>query len=157
AALSFAAPEKVRFRCKLAGFDSDWIEAGGSRTMRYAKVPPGSYQFQVTACNNDGIWHEEGAVIALVVAPFWWETVWFRVGAALVACSAVCGMVLVQRQKRLEIERLRVRIAGDLHDEIGSSLWSITLLSKMLQQGGALGEEEKRDAGEIHRIASQTS
>ncbi|MGN6386474.1 MAG: sensor histidine kinase, partial [Verrucomicrobiota bacterium] len=157
AALSFAAPEKVRFRCKLAGFDDDWIDAGGSRTMRYAKVPPGTYDFQVTACNNDGIWNEEGAVIALIVAPFWWETIWFRVGAALVACSVFSGIILVQRQKRLEIERLRVRIAGDLHDEIGSSLWSITLLSKMLQQGGTLGEEEKRDAGEIHRIASQTS
>lgn len=157
AALSYAAPEKVRFRCKLSGYDNDWVEAGGSRTMRYARVPPGKYRFQVTACNNDGLWNTTGASVALNVSPFWWETAWFRIAAALLAGGAVLYLLQLRRQRRREIEHLRVRIAGDLHDEIGSSLWSITLLSKMLQQGSSLGDEEKRDAGEIHRIATQTS
>jgi len=67
------------------------------------------------------------------------------------------GLYQLRRARRREIERLRVRIAGDLHDEVGSSLWSITLLSKILQEHGKMGEEERRDMAEIHRIAVQTS
>lgn len=157
AALSYAAPEKVRFRCRLSGYDNDWVEAGGNRTMRYARVPPGKYQFQVLACNNDGLWNTTGASVAMIVSPFWWEALWFRLGAAVVAGGAILAILQLRLQRRREIERLRVRIAGDLHDEIGSSLWSITLLSKMLQQGRSIGDEEKHDASEIHRIATQTS
>lgn len=157
AALSYAAPEKVRFRCRLSGYDGGWVEMGASRTVRYPRVPHGEYRFEVTACNNDGLWNARGASTVVQVIPFWWETQWFRLGIACLGGGAALGFLHVRRLRKREIERLRVQIAGDLHDEIGSSLWSITLLSKMLQQGGSLGDEEKRDAGEIHRIATQTS
>ena len=58
---------------------------------------------------------------------------------------------------RREIERLRVRIASDLHDDVGSNLWSITLLSRILAKQGSLGAEEQQDVNEINRIAVQTS
>jgi signal transduction histidine kinase len=67
------------------------------------------------------------------------------------------GLYQMRRMRRREIERLRVRIAGDLHDDIGSSLWSITLLSRMLIKHANLGAEERQDLEEIHRIAVQTS
>jgi ligand-binding sensor domain-containing protein len=156
-ALSYTAPEKVRFRCRLSGFDNDWVEVGSSHTMRYTRIPPGTYQFEVIACNNDGLWNTAGATLGVHASAFWWETTWFRIGGLLSLATGAIGMVLLRRQRRHELERLRVRIAGDLHDEIGSSLWSITLLSKMLQQDGDLGEEGKQDAAEIHRIATQTS
>ncbi len=157
AALSLAAPEKVQFHCRLTGFDRDWVAEGRNRSALYTKVPPGRYVFQVRACNNDGVWNQTGARVALALAPFWWNTAWFRLTALGALGALALGLVRVRRARWREIERLRVRLAGDLHDELGSSLWSITLLSQMLQKHGAMGEEERRDVGEIHRIATRTS
>jgi ligand-binding sensor domain-containing protein/signal transduction histidine kinase len=156
-ALSLTAPEKVRFRCQLSGFDRDWIEMGVNRTALYTRLPPGRYRFHVLACNNDGAWNETGAGVALVVAPFWWQTWWSKTAAAAAVAGLLAGLVQMRRTRRRLIENLRLRIASDLHDEIGSSIWSITLLSQLLHKYGAMGEEERHDVGEIHRIATQTA
>ncbi len=156
-ALSLTAPEKVRFRYLLEGFDREWNEVGSSRTARYTQVPPGRYRFRVQACNNDALWNMAGAGVAVTVLPFWWQTAWFKWAALAGTTGAGLGLYQLRRARRREIERLRVRIAGDLHDEVGSSLWSITLLSKMLQEHGHVGAEERRDLAEIHRIAVHTS
>lgn len=156
-ALSLTAPGKVRFRYQLEGFDDDWSEPGAGREARYPKVPPGDYRFRVVACNNDGVWNETGADVAVVVAPFWWATVWFQLSVLLVVAGVLGGLYRLRQLRRRDIERLRIRIASDLHDDIGSSLWSITLLSRMLTKHGKLGPEERQDLDEIHRIAVQTS
>jgi ligand-binding sensor domain-containing protein len=156
-ALSLAAPEKVRFRYQLAGFDPDWVEAGSSRKASYTKVTPGHYRFHVRACNNDGVWNETGASLALIVVPFWWDTTLFKLTLLALVGSIAAGLYRLRHARLREMEQLRVQLAGDLHDELGSSLWSITLLSQLLQKHGQMGEEERRDLNEIHRIATQTS
>jgi ligand-binding sensor domain-containing protein/signal transduction histidine kinase len=156
-ALSFTAPGKVSFQYQLEGFDRDWSEVSFSRTARYPKVPPGRYVFRVLARNNDGIWNKTGASAAIVVVPFWWATVGFRLAGALAAMAALGSLYRLRQTRRREIEGLRVRIASDLHDDVGSSLWSITLLSRMLSKHGKLEAQERQDVDEIHRIALQTS
>ncbi|MBV8587172.1 MAG: hypothetical protein JO308_12860, partial [Verrucomicrobia bacterium] len=71
AGLSFCAPEKVQFKYQLKGFDKDWIDAGTRREAYYTNLPPGSYQFRVIACNNDGLWMPEQAAAAttLILQP----------------------------------------------------------------------------------------
>src|SRR5690606_11379523 len=76
-ALSFLAPERVRFRYRLDGYDDAWQEVS-RRTAFYTRVPPGRYTFRVMASNDSGVWNETGASLALVVAPFFYETAWFR-------------------------------------------------------------------------------
>jgi ligand-binding sensor domain-containing protein len=156
-ALSLTAPEKVRFRCQLVCFDRTWVNMGDKRSVQYTQVPPGHYRFRVVACNNDGIWSQIGDSIAVVVAPFWWETSWFKLLVLGILATFVLGLMRQRQIRFRELEKLRMRIASDLHDELGSSLWSITLLSQMLGKHGQLGKDEQRDAGEIHRIAQQTS
>jgi ligand-binding sensor domain-containing protein len=78
-ALSFLFPEKVLFKYKLDGFDNDWTEAGTRRTAYYTNLNHGTYSFHVIACNNDGIWNDDGAVLTMTILPPWWETWWFRV------------------------------------------------------------------------------
>jgi ligand-binding sensor domain-containing protein len=156
-ALSLTAPGKVHFRYRLEGFDTDWSEPATSREARYPKVLPGKYRFQVVACNNDGVWNEAGAGVTIAVVPFWWETLWVRWMVALAMAGTIAGLYQMRRTRHREIQRLRIRIASDLHDDIGSSLWSITLLSRMLTKHGKLGAEERQDLEEIHRIAIQTS
>lgn len=156
-ALSLTSPGKVNFRYQLEGFDREFSEADAVRSARYPKVPPGHYQFRVVACNNDGVWNQTGASVAVVVRPFWWATTWFRASVVLASTAGLAGYLRARRARRREIEQLRVRIASDLHDDLGSSLWSITLLSRMLAKHGKLGDEERQDINEIHRIAIQSS
>jgi ligand-binding sensor domain-containing protein/signal transduction histidine kinase len=101
-ALSFAAPENVQFRYRLEGFDDHWIEAKGTRSASYSRLPEGDYRFQVKACNNDGVWNEAGASFAFSVQPFLWQTWWFRlaaVGSFTIVVFALARYVSVRRVK----------------------------------------------------------
>jgi signal transduction histidine kinase/streptogramin lyase len=97
-ALSFVAPQKVRFRYKLEGHDSEWQDPGTRRQAFYSDLRPGDYRFRVIASNNDGVWNEEGATLAFSVATAWYQTWWFR-GVSLAALLALLWCIY----------RLRVR------------------------------------------------
>jgi signal transduction histidine kinase/ligand-binding sensor domain-containing protein len=86
-ALSYVAPEKVRFRYKLEGQDPDWREVVNEREAQYSNLAPGNYRFRVAACNNSGVWNEAGAFLDFSIAPAYYQTTWFRVScvAAFVA------------------------------------------------------------------------
>jgi signal transduction histidine kinase/ligand-binding sensor domain-containing protein len=77
-ALSFVAGEKVLFRYKLEGRDPNWQDAGNRRQAFYTNLGPGSYRFQVIACNNSGVWNESGTVLSFSIAPAYYQTLWFR-------------------------------------------------------------------------------
>jgi PAS domain S-box-containing protein len=77
-ALSLTVPEKVHFRYRLEGVDKEWQDAGTRREAFYNRLGPGKYHFRVTACNNDGIWNEEGTHLDFNIAPAWYQTIWFR-------------------------------------------------------------------------------
>ena len=75
--LSFIKPEQVRFRYRLEGVDSDWVEAGTRRVAYYSHLPPGSYTFNVIAANSDGVWNTQGASVHVLVVPPFYRTWWF--------------------------------------------------------------------------------
>ncbi|HEY2516125.1 MAG TPA: SpoIIE family protein phosphatase, partial [Polyangiaceae bacterium] len=82
-ALSFTAPERVRFKYRLEGFDQGWVEAGARRVAYYTNLAPGSYRFQVIAANDDGIWNEKGAEVSFVLLPHFYQTLPFYLACAL--------------------------------------------------------------------------
>jgi hypothetical protein len=86
AGLSFVAPEKVRYRYLLEGYDRDWVEAGADRTAHYTGLPPRRYRFRVRASNSDGVWNEAGAAWEFHLAPALHETPWF-LGLGLLAVA----------------------------------------------------------------------
>jgi len=139
--LSFVAPEKVRFKCRLNGFESDWADVGSKRVATYNYIPPGNYSFQVIACNNDGVWNNAGASLKFEVLPYFWQTTWFRVFGGLATALAAGGAVwfftrqrmrrkVERAERQLDIERERSRIARDIHDDLGAQLTRITMLSE---------------------------
>lgn len=75
--LSFVAPERVRFRYKLDGYDENWIEAGTRRTAFYTKLPPGDYTFRVASTNSNGQWNEAEAAMSFTLKPHFYQTKWF--------------------------------------------------------------------------------
>jgi len=140
-AISFAAPDRVLFKYRLQGLEPDWVGPTTKRTISYTPLAPGDYTFRVIACNSDGAWNESNATLAFTVLPFFWQTVWFR-ATVVVASLAFAGLavLLVTRQRYRQqielaerqrgIERERARIAQDIHDDLGSSLTRIILLSQ---------------------------
>ena len=125
-ALSFVAPEKVLFRYKLEGRDGDWRDAGNRRQAFYSDLPPGQYRFRVAACNNSGVWNEEGAFLNFSVAPEYYQTTWFRIMCAVFFLILLWGLYQLrlrqlQRQFNAGIEvrvNERTRIARELHDTL---------------------------------------
>jgi len=134
-ALSLVAPEEVRFRYKLEGYDRDWHDADDRRQAFYTNLPPRNYRFRVMACNNSGVWNETGTYFDFTIEPAYYQTLWFRV-AGLIVFLLVIGLIYqlrlqqVARQVRGRMEeRLeeRERIARDLHDTLLQSVQGLIL------------------------------
>jgi len=128
--LSLVAPEKVRFRHRLLGFDSDWVEAGGRRSASYTSLPPGDYVFQVIASNNDGLWNEEGARLSFRVRPFFYQTTWFYLAIALLLAGAA-GAVHTVRVRGLRLRNAllaeRARVSQEIHDSMSQIMTGVIL------------------------------
>jgi signal transduction histidine kinase/ligand-binding sensor domain-containing protein len=95
-ALSFAAPEKVRFRYKLEGQDPDWKEVVNNREAHYSNLAPGNYRFRVTACNNSGVWNEAGTFLDFSIAPAYYQTTWFRLSCVSAFLALLWGIYRVR-------------------------------------------------------------
>jgi signal transduction histidine kinase len=144
-ALSFVAPERNRFRCRLVGYEDEFREVGTARSAAYTRLRPGSYTLRVTAANSDGLWNDTGATLAVTVEPFLWETLPFR-GAGAALGVLVLGLGIrwfSQRRLRLQVAALerdqavnreRARIARNMHDDVGASLTQIGLLSELARR-----------------------
>ena len=134
-ALSLAIPERVRFRYKLEGSDTQWQDAGGRRQAFYNNLSAGSYRFEVLAANDDGVWNEQPASVSFKIQPAFYETVWFRLGCILAGLLILASVYrwrlqrILQRVDTLHNERIaeRERIARDLHDTLLQSVQGIIL------------------------------
>jgi len=126
AGLSLVVPQRVRFRYKLDGYDTDWQDAGTRHSAFYTNLRPGTYQFVVTACNNSGIWNRQGAAFRFVIPSAWYQTKWSHVLALLTLVMLSYALYLLRmRQYAAAVrerfgERLseRTRIARELHDTL---------------------------------------
>ncbi|MGC4051235.1 MAG: two-component regulator propeller domain-containing protein [Paludibaculum sp.] len=135
AGLNLAAPERVRFRYRLSGFDRDWSEPTSAREATYTNLPPGSYRFEVRASNIDGLWNEPSAGLVMSVEPTIWQSAWLRSFLALAIYAMGFGayhlrLRAVKRQWNLRFqERLdeRTRIARELHDTLLQSFHGLIL------------------------------
>lgn len=151
-ALSFTAPERLRFRYRITGLESAWLDAGTARLASYTHLPPGNFRFEVAASTDGLAWSDPPATVALRVLAPWWKKPWAYALGAAVALGGVAGLVrfftrrrMQRRMRALEqqfaLERERTRIARDIHDDLGANLTQIGLLS-------ATGRE-KRDQSQV--------
>ncbi len=139
AALDYTAPEKNRYAYRLEGFDRDWVYAGTRRYVSYTHLSGGDYVFHVTGSNSDGIWNQEGISLRVHIDPPFYQTWWFLLAVASCIAGGTYFSYRVRLVKLLDLEKLRTRIASDLHDDIGSGLTRIAVLSDVaLQQAETL-------------------
>ncbi|HPH85478.1 MAG TPA: two-component regulator propeller domain-containing protein, partial [Ferruginibacter sp.] len=128
----------------LQGFEKSWTEPTSQHTVTYTNLNPGTYTFHVKGTNSDGVWNEKGSSIKIIILPAWYQTWWFRALLALVIAGGLYGLYRFRVGQLLKMATLRNRIASDLHDEIGSTLSSISLYGesakKMMPDNEAAGK-----------------
>jgi signal transduction histidine kinase len=142
AVLDYSIPEKNQYAYMLEGFDRDWIHAGVRRYASYTNVPPGEYVLRVKGANSDGVWNEGGVAVKITITPPLWETWWFTGLFGVALLVTIGGTIryieirkLRERLRELEkqqaLERERLRISQDVHDEVGAGLTQIAILSEL--------------------------
>lgn len=156
AAYSYLAPAQNRYRYRLDGYDDDWIDSGTRNFTTYTNLDPGEYSFQVQAASGPGAWGEPSPAISFTIAPPPWQTLPFRLAAAAVLVGLLALAYRSRVQHLLEMQRLRLQIAADLHDDVGSNLSSIALLSQMLGGRETLDGLERRQLRRIRAAAEET-
>lgn len=154
AAMDFRKKSGIHYKYYLEGFDKEWIEAGNKNEATYTNLDPGHYTFHVTGANSDGVWNEKGKTIEIIVLPAWYETIWFKIVVFIFIAGALYGLYRYRLKQAIKMMNLRNRIAGDLHDEIGSTLSSISLYSEAAKK--MLNGNEKADKV-LSKINTNTS
>lgn len=170
AGLSFIKPEHARFRYRLEGLDSEWVEAGGRRVAFYSHLPAGHYVFRVIAANSDGVWNEQGATIQITVVPPVWRREWFILLVVVLLAATLTLLVRARinklqraraaqeafsRQLLASQEQERKRIATGLHDSLGQQLlviknWAVIELTATREESAS-----REGLNEISTTASQ--
>jgi signal transduction histidine kinase len=159
--LNLAAAEKNRFRYRMEPAQTKWVEAGDRRIAPYSSLQPGNYFFRVTACNEDGVWNDSPATLAITILPPFWRKPWFLTAATLCLLAMIVGVVhyvstqklhrqLAGLRQQQALEKERARIARDIHDQLGASLTQVSLLGEMV-------ESDKNSPGEVEAHARQIS
>lgn len=135
AALNYINTAANQYKYQLEGVDKQWVNAGRQRIAGYTDIKPGHYTFKIKASNNDGLWNETPVTMEVIILSPWWQTWWFY-GLCFLAASAIIYIIYRVRLKQiLKLYRLRSSIAKDLHDDVGSALSSIAMLSRIAQEG----------------------
>lgn len=153
-ALSLRSPERVRFRYRLEGYDSGWNDAGTRRSVEYTGLPPGAFLFRVSAANDDGLWSEEGAAVALRVLPRFYQTWWFPLLLLGAAAGLVFGVHRVRMRRReaeiFAVMEERRRIAREMHDTL---IQGVVGVSTQLEVASMLlGQGSDRARAQIDRV-----
>jgi signal transduction histidine kinase/ligand-binding sensor domain-containing protein len=149
AGLSFVAPQKVRYRYMLEGFDHGWTDAGTRRAAYYTNIPPGKYTFRVQAANNDGLWSTTGAALSFELRPHFYQTLWFYALLLL----ALAGTILLLLKRRLYVAERefravlgeRSRIAREIHDTLAQGYVGVSVQLEVLAE--LLRQRKMEDAG----------
>lgn len=130
-ALSFIAPENVRFKYKLEGFDDNWIDGGARRVASYTNLRPGNYKFRVIAANNDGVWNESGAAVEFYLQPRFYQAYWFYLICILLLAIAAWQLYRMRVRRMATQFRAvlaeRNRIAREIHDNLAQDILGISV------------------------------
>ena len=170
ASLNLGAADRSRFRHRLyEQQESEWTYSeSGVRDASYPRLPPGTYHFEVSACNEDGVWNSHPAMLTIVVQPHLWQRGWFQAVIILGVFAVIAGLVYYFSTQKLQrelaimrqqeaLEQERARIARDLHDQLGANLTQVALLGEMAETDKNLPEEVEEHARQISQTARETT
>jgi ligand-binding sensor domain-containing protein/signal transduction histidine kinase len=142
ATLDYTNPSVNQYLYRLTGYDKTWIRAGSNPEARYSRLPHGSYHFEIISSNSEGVWTAPVSLLSIIIDPPFWLTWWFRILAAVSAASLIFLLSRFYLKRKMEkqvriieqqlaVNNERLRISRDMHDELGTGLSKIALLSEV--------------------------
>ncbi len=155
-AVEYQDPGAIRLKYRLRGQDEAWIETSNPGFVRFSKLPPGAYTLECLATNADGIWMPGSMAkkLAFFIPTPWWRTWWFYIFCMATTAAIAYGIFAYRLQQALKIERIRVRISSDLHDDVGTILSGLAMQSEILELSAPEPSKPKlRRISELSRSA----
>lgn len=160
ATLDYTNAAVNQYLYRLVGYDKSWISAGKTPEARYSKLPHGSYSFEIMSSNSEGVWSSPVTLLNITLSPPFWLTLWFRIAVVLTMTGIIIYVVkqflkrkmekqLRAIEQQLAVNNERLRISRDMHDELGTGLSKIALLSEVGKNHQATDHNKKI----IHEIS----
>ncbi len=144
--LDYSDPRDNQYSYILEGLQSDWqLTESSARTATYTNLSPGTYVFKVRGSNSDGVWGNNYASIKIVILHPFWQTWWFITLAVILVAAFLYYLSTIRIKNLLAIEKLKSKLAADLHDNIGSGLTEISILSEVASRKNNLGENKSKN------------
>lgn len=132
AALDYTNPANNLYAHYLDGLENDWNYTDAMlRRVYYTNLEPGTYTFRAKGSNSDGVWNQQGVALTIEILPPFWKTWWFVLISILLLGGLVSFLISMKVKHLLAIEKLKVRLAADLHDNVGAGLTEISILSEL--------------------------
>lgn len=155
ASIDFLNTENTSYSYRLEGASNEWIQLGNTNVISFYELPPGKYRLMVRSMNAYGQTTETPAVLKLEVKAPFYLTWWFRLLTLSLTGGVAYSFYRVRNQKRKELEGVRARISRDLHDDIGSTLSSINILTRSAKK--RLHENDHTSLGDsLEKISDRT-
>ena len=145
---NYFKPDKNYYYVRLEGLDEDWSYLGSTPFVRYNKLPPGDYVLHIKGSDSKGNWSEGELAVPITVRPFFYQTWWFYLLVLVLVGGIGYGISRFRHSRLLEMERMRTRIASDLHDEVGSMLSGLSMQAELLEFSVA-----EKDRHRLHYIS----
>lgn len=143
AALSYSDPLDNQYSYMLEGLDEDWKYVDARyRIANYTNLPPGEYIFKVRGANQDGVWNPKESIIYITIRPPFWKTWWFLGFLILALGTGLYYLGSIRTRNELAIEKLKTKLAADLHDNVGAGLTEISILSELVKKDENLVRNE---------------
>jgi two-component sensor histidine kinase/sugar lactone lactonase YvrE len=152
--LSYRNRGQLTYYYKLEGVDKDWVKADGSQSAQYRLLPAGKYNFRVKVENLDGVSAGVTTTMKIIVKPHFWQTGWFISLLLMVFAMIGYGIHRLRLTRVLAVEKIRARVSRDLHDDMGSTLSTINILSSMAK--AKMNTDIKKTAEYIGKIGDNS-
>jgi signal transduction histidine kinase/ligand-binding sensor domain-containing protein len=141
ASLSYAASDQMRYYYQLEGVDKNWVDAGSRRFADYTDLPGGRYLFKVRCENRDRISCAHLTSFYIIIDPPFWRTGWFYLLIAALLLGLLYAAYRYRIRQILQLQAVRNKISKDIHDDVGATLSSISILSEVAKNKIEQGEE----------------
>ena len=143
ASLSFLEPQQINYYYQLKGVNKDWIYAGKQRSAAYANLSPGTYTFNVKCETRDGIPCKKITSLIIIIHPSLWQTWWFKCMLVATVLLLLYGMYRFRIHQLMKLHAMRNGISKDLHDDLGATLGSISILSEVAKNNMKTGQQDQ--------------